>query len=101
MGETTRKYSRLVILSTTEVGGFPEVSDVASQGLVINLREMTWSVPRRSSRIIRIGNGDSPAFVMRGEVVGVYRRASLEHIKNLLSDSRTVHVRALGHSAGS
>ncbi len=101
MGETNRKYSRLIILSTTEVGGFPEVSDTAPQGLVINLGEMTWSVPRRSNRIIQIGKGDSPAFVMRGEVVGVYRRVSLEHIKNLLSDSRTVHVRALGHSAGS
>jgi hypothetical protein len=97
--DVPRTFPELVILSTTDGAGFPIFGEVAPVGLVIDFANGTWSVPRRSERVILLGQGDMASFGLKGEVVGVYRRTSIGELAQAYADARNIHLRVFNHGS--
>lgn len=95
MENTSRMYPELIILRSTEGGGFPYLSQEAPQGLIIDIAQGAWYQERHSVRPQQIGAADSAVFGQKNVVLGVFCLGNFEHICKAFAYAQEIHRRIL------
>lgn len=95
MENTSRMYPELIILRSTEGGGFPYLSQEAPHGLVIDTAQGAWYQERYSARPHAIGEADSAVFGLKNVVLGVFCLGNFEHMCKAFASAQEIHRRIL------